>query len=125
MEQLFEKLNKHNEAQQQLRKELVEKIHEFLTNRGGTFEFSEDDSFFDDIPVITYDGSGHPESASTICNKVYSVSAKRKGNRVLCGVFNTFSANTELCEDYEASRMTFDDIACIFECIHMRVAREK
>jgi hypothetical protein len=116
-EEMIERNNKidnrvsaHWEEQKEIRKQMVEAIHDMVSEMGGVKVDWETD---DDYPTIIYDGGRHPEYNSTISACVNGVNAtKNKYDDT-----KSFSVDLEDEANYDQDRMEFCDVAQVFEFV--------
>lgn len=112
------KADAHRKEQTKIRKEMVEAIHEMLTEMGGEVEVGYDD--YDEPFSISYDGGRHPEYNSNLYTDVYSVKATMVKGFECEEEKKSFSVEIEETDDYNEKRMNYDDVEQVFDFVRAK-----
>ena len=94
------------ETQKEIRKESENYIRKALEKSGGTISFENPKG---EVVSVTYDGGRHPEYASNAFSMVEDAFLNDK---------NEICLNTEDCEEYEISRIDWDEVYDVAMFIH-------
>lgn len=91
----------------ELRGEMTTEIHSMLTEMGSNITTNEDE----DAVYISYDGGSHCEYDSCLCAAIKGVTATMSNG------LKSFSVSIDECDDYNESRLTWDDLLSVFDLV--------